>query len=182
MSALEHESGANRVLVAYYFGSKAGLVTALIDGIFVNPQVGLVEEIRAEPPGAERTARFLEWQQRVSSSDRTNRMLYELLPHALHDPEVRARFAEEYRAYRTVEPTVSPRPRRIATAAMPTRWRPWRSPSLRVSPCNGRSTLRASTTSAPGGSGARSSAASWACRPTEPSRLAYLPGPRPSAP
>jgi AcrR family transcriptional regulator len=103
MSALEHESGANRALVAYYFGSKAGLVTALIDGIFVNPQVGLVEEIRAEPPGAERTARFLEWQQRVSSSDRTNRMLYELLPHALHDPEVRARFAEEYRAYRTVD-------------------------------------------------------------------------------
>jgi len=103
MSALERESGANRALVSYYFGSKAGLVATLIDGLFMNPQVGLVEEIRTEPQGAERTARFLEWQQRVSANDRTNRMLYELLPHALHDPEVRARFAEEYRAYREVD-------------------------------------------------------------------------------
>ncbi len=30
-------------------------------------------------------------------------MLYELLPHALRDPEVRARFAEEYRVYREVD-------------------------------------------------------------------------------
>ena len=30
-------------------------------------------------------------------------MLYELLPHALRDPEVRARFAEEYRVYRAVD-------------------------------------------------------------------------------
>ena len=30
-------------------------------------------------------------------------MLYELLPHALRDPEVRARFAEEYRIYRELD-------------------------------------------------------------------------------
>ena len=30
-------------------------------------------------------------------------MLYELLPHALREPEVRARFADEYRAYREVD-------------------------------------------------------------------------------
>ena len=90
---------------------------ALIDTLFQNPDVGLVEEIRAAPPGAERTERFLDWQQRVSTNDRTNRMLYELLPHALHDPEVRARFAEEYRAYRDVDADSSaPPPRRARRA------------------------------------------------------------------
>ena len=103
MSALERESGANRALVAYYFGNKAGLVEALIESLFKNPAVGLVEEIRTETDGAERTARFLDWQRRVSADDHVNRMLYELLPHALRDAEVRARFADEYREYRQVD-------------------------------------------------------------------------------
>jgi AcrR family transcriptional regulator len=103
MAALEQESGANRALVSYYFGSKAGLVTALIDSLFQDPDDGGVEQIRAESQGADRTERFLDWQRGVSADDRVNRMLYELLPHALRDPEVRARFAEEYRVYRRVD-------------------------------------------------------------------------------
>jgi len=103
MAALEQESGANRALVSYYFGSKAGLVAALIDSLFQDPDEAGVEQIRAESRGPERTERFLEWQRGVSADDRVNRMLYELLPHALRDPDVRARFAEEYRVYRAVD-------------------------------------------------------------------------------
>jgi AcrR family transcriptional regulator len=99
MAALELESGANRALVSYYFGGKAGLIAALIDSLFQNPDEAGVEQIRAESEGPERTERFLDWQREVSADDRVNRMLYELLPHALRDPEVRARFAEEYRVY-----------------------------------------------------------------------------------
>lgn len=103
MAALEQESGANRALVSYYFGGKAGLVAALIDSLFQSPDDAGVEQIRAESQGAERTQRFLEWQRGISADDRVNRMLYELLPHALRDPEVRVRFAEEYRVYREVD-------------------------------------------------------------------------------
>ena len=103
MAALEQESGANRALVSYYFGSKAGLVTALIDSLFQDPDDGGVEQIRSESEGPTRTERFLDWQRGVSADDRINRMLYELLPHALRDPEVRARFAEEYRVYRHLD-------------------------------------------------------------------------------
>jgi len=103
MTAIAQVSGVNRALVSYYFGGKAGLVAALVDTLFLNPEVGYVEEIRATREGADLTDRFLEWQRRVSANDRTNRMLYELLPHALRDPEVRARFAEEYRLYRAVD-------------------------------------------------------------------------------
>jgi len=103
MTAISQVSGVNRALVSYYFGGKAGLLAALVDTLFQNPDVGLVEEIRATTVGAERTEAFLDWQRRVSSNERVNRMLYELLPHALRDADVRARFAEEYRLYRSID-------------------------------------------------------------------------------
>jgi AcrR family transcriptional regulator len=103
MTAISQVSGVNRALVSYYFGGKAGLLAALVDTLFQDPEVGLVEEVRSTLDGAERVEGFLDWQRRVSQNDRTNRMLYELLPHALREPEVRARFAEEYRVYREVD-------------------------------------------------------------------------------
>jgi AcrR family transcriptional regulator len=103
MTAIAQVSGANRALVSYYFGGKAGLLAALVDTLFQDPEVGLVEEVRSTLDGAERVEGFLDWQRRVSQNDRTNRMLYELLPHALREPKVRARFAEEYRVYREVD-------------------------------------------------------------------------------
>ena len=103
ITAIAQQSGVNRALVSYYFGGKAGLLAALVDTLFQDPEVGYVEEIRATREGADLTDRFLDWQRRVSQNDRTNRMLYELLPHALRDPGVRARFAEEYRVYRAVD-------------------------------------------------------------------------------
>jgi len=103
MTAISQVSGVNRALVSYYFGGKAGLVAALVETLFQNPDVGLVEEIRATTQGPERAAAFLDWQRRVSSNERVNRMLYELLPHALREPGVRARFAEEYRLYRSID-------------------------------------------------------------------------------
>jgi AcrR family transcriptional regulator len=103
MTMIERESGANRALVSYYFGGKAGLVAALVDSLFQSPDSEIVEEIRDQSEGSDRTLRFLEWQKRVSANDRVNRMLYELLPHALREPDTKRRFADEYRLYRSVD-------------------------------------------------------------------------------
>jgi AcrR family transcriptional regulator len=103
ITAIAQQSGVNRALVSYYFGGKAGLLRALVDSLFKDPGVGLVEDVCARLVGPARTEAFLDWQERVSGNDRTNRMLYELLPHALRDPEVRERFAQEYRLYRDVD-------------------------------------------------------------------------------
>ena len=103
ITAISQVSGVNRALVSYYFGGKAGLLSALVETLFMNPDVGYVEEIRSTRAGEDRASALLDWQRRVSENDRTNRMLYALLPHALRDPEVRARFAEEYRIYREVD-------------------------------------------------------------------------------
>ncbi len=103
MTAIAQVTGLNRALVSYHFGGKAGLLTALVDSLFQDPEVGLVEEIRSSREDAGKVDALLEWQRQVSARDRTNRMLYELLPHALRDPRVRARFAEEYRGDREVD-------------------------------------------------------------------------------
>ncbi len=102
MAEVEKESGANRALVAYYFGSKAGLVSALVDSLFQDSSSEPVEETQEDSEQSLRTVVFLEWQRRVSTNDRVNRMLYELLPQALKDQQVRARFADEYRLYRAI--------------------------------------------------------------------------------
>jgi AcrR family transcriptional regulator len=119
MTAISQVSGVNRALVSYYFGGKAGLLAALVDTLFQDPEVGLVEEVRSTLDGAERVEGLLDWQRRVSSSDRTNRMLYELLPHALREPGVRARFAEEYRVYRAVDgDCLAAAPRELSAAEL----------------------------------------------------------------
>ena len=103
MSEVERESGVNRALVSYYFGAKAGLVAALVDSLFQEPNSETVEEIRDRSEGSRRTELVLEWQERVSRNDSVNRMLYELLPYALRHPQTQSRFAEEYRLYRGVD-------------------------------------------------------------------------------
>jgi AcrR family transcriptional regulator len=103
MTAIAQVSGVNRALVSYYFGGKAGLLAALVDSLFLSPEIGSIEEVSAGRGGADLAGAFLDWQRSVSANDRVNRMLYELLPHALRDPQVRARFAEEYRVYRRVD-------------------------------------------------------------------------------
>jgi AcrR family transcriptional regulator len=103
MTAIAQVSGVNRALVSYYFGGKAGLLAALVDSLFLSPEIGSIEEVSTGLRGADLAGAFLDWQQTVSANDRVNRMLYELLPHALRDPGVRARFAEEYRVYRRVD-------------------------------------------------------------------------------
>ena len=155
MTAIAQVSGANRALVSYYFGGKAGLLAALVETLFLNPDVGYVEEIRATRPGTDRADAFLEWQQRVSANDRTNRMLYELLPHALREPGGAG-------ALRRGVPGL-PRGRRRLPERRAARARPRRSskrsprsasPWSRASASSGPSTRTASTTRAPGACGA----------------------------
>ncbi len=93
----------NRALVSYYFGGKSGLLDALVDTLFQNAEFGSADEVRAGREGPELAVAVLDWHRDIAATDRVNQMLYELLPHALRDPEMRARFAEEYRAYRQVD-------------------------------------------------------------------------------
>jgi TetR/AcrR family transcriptional repressor of bet genes len=98
------EAGQYKASVRYYFGSKAGLVAALVDNM--TPGSILEETVhsaREVPPGEERVRRQLgAW--RVLSEDADEmRAFFEVLPHILRDEVLRAKVAELYRQYRQTD-------------------------------------------------------------------------------
>ena len=51
------EAGENPALIRYHFGSKAGLLTALVDSVMYQEAVELIEQLTAVPAGDERRTR-----------------------------------------------------------------------------------------------------------------------------
>jgi AcrR family transcriptional regulator len=100
MQQIEKESGINRALVHYYFGSKAGLVDVLVETLFEDPAFGYSDEVVRAPEGEQRRKALLAWLLRIVRDQRSARLLYELLPHFLRSPRLRAHVAELYSAYR----------------------------------------------------------------------------------
>jgi AcrR family transcriptional regulator len=100
MQAIEEEAGINRALVHYYFGSKAGLLEALVESLFEDPAFGYSDSVASAPAGPERAGALLEWLGRITADRRSGRLLYELLPHILRSSMLRGRVAELYGAYR----------------------------------------------------------------------------------
>jgi AcrR family transcriptional regulator len=100
MQEIEKESGVNRALVHYYFGSKAGLVEALVETLFEDPAFGYSDEVVRAPEGEQRRKALLAWLRRIVRDRRSGRLLYELLPHFLRSRRLRAHVAGLYGAYR----------------------------------------------------------------------------------
>jgi AcrR family transcriptional regulator len=103
MQAIEEEAGANRALVHYYFGSKAGLLEALVESLFEDPAFGYSDSVMSAPAGPERARVLLDWLGRITADRRSGRLLYELLPHILRSKTLRVRVAELYGAYRAFD-------------------------------------------------------------------------------
>jgi AcrR family transcriptional regulator len=103
MQQIEKESGTNRALVHYYFGSKAGLVDALVETLFEDPAFGYSDEVVHAPEGEQRRKALLAWLLRIVHDHRSARLLYELLPHVLRSSKLRAHVAELYAAYRAFD-------------------------------------------------------------------------------
>jgi AcrR family transcriptional regulator len=100
MQEIERESGTNRALVHYYFGSKAGLVDALVETLFEDPAFGYSDEVMQAPEGEQRRKALLGWLLRIVRDHRSARLLYELLPQFLRSAKLRAHVADLYEAYR----------------------------------------------------------------------------------
>ena len=96
-----HESGANSAMVQYYFGSKDGLVEAMIDSVFRDDQEEAAT-IMAAVPREERVARFVDGLRTIGSS-RSFRVFFDILPYALRIDRLRARMARVYSWYRRLK-------------------------------------------------------------------------------
>jgi AcrR family transcriptional regulator len=97
------EAGENPALIRYHFGSKAGLVAALVDSVLYQEAVELVEQLTAVPAGEERRERLLELHEGLPHGTDAYRNFFELIPPVLRDDELRPHLRELFDWYRKLD-------------------------------------------------------------------------------
>ena len=118
---IAQESGENRALIRYHFGSKSGLVKALVDVVLFAEARHLITRLSPMQPGRERREALLSEQlERVERRIPFMRF-YELVPNMLRDAELRLKLRDFLRWYRTFDGWVltgqSLNPEQVATTA-----------------------------------------------------------------
>jgi TetR/AcrR family transcriptional repressor of bet genes len=102
LSRLAAVSGENKAMTSYYFGSKAGLVAAMLDSVIHDEY--LTAEARMKNLDAEELApRVIEEMRAIVGTSRDFRVFFELLPYVLRDDELRARLLPLYSWYWTMK-------------------------------------------------------------------------------
>jgi len=97
------ESGENGALIRYYFGSKAGLIKAIVDTILYSEATGLLNVLSTSPPGRERKEAFSRRRYEVASNPDAFRPFFDLLPNLLRNPELRSTLQELLKWYRSLD-------------------------------------------------------------------------------
>jgi AcrR family transcriptional regulator len=100
LSAIAREAGESKASIGYHFGNKAGLVTALVDSLAHDSNRGLIEETAAAPTSDARVRALIDGETRIAADSDSFQSFFEILPHALRDPDLRDRVAALYDGYR----------------------------------------------------------------------------------
>jgi AcrR family transcriptional regulator len=100
---IAREAEENPALIRYHFGSKAGLLTALVDAVLYLECVELIEELISVPAGDERRAQLLRLHERLPEDRDAYRMFFELIPHVLRDEELQPHLRDLFEWYRRLD-------------------------------------------------------------------------------
>jgi AcrR family transcriptional regulator len=100
LSAIAREAGESKASIGYHFGNKAGLVAALVDTLAHEANRGLIEETGRLPAGDERVHALIDGETRIAADADAFASFFEILPHALRDPDLTPRVAALYEGYR----------------------------------------------------------------------------------
>ena len=100
LSAIAAEAGESKASIGYHFGNKSGLVTALVDSFAHEANRGLIDETAAFPSGEARVHALIDGESRIAADAESFQSFYDVLPHALRDPDLRGRVAALYDGYR----------------------------------------------------------------------------------
>jgi len=98
LSTVATESGENKAMTRYYFGNKAGLVATLVDALVHDDCIESASRMR-NVADDERLDRLVDELQNMSEATEGFTAHFEVLPHALRDPELRERLALLYEWY-----------------------------------------------------------------------------------
>ncbi len=97
------EAGENPALIRYHFGSKAGLLTALVDSVMYQEAVELIEQLTAVPAGDERRKELLALHEGLPEDTEAYRNFFELVPHILRDDELQPHLRGLFDWYRKLD-------------------------------------------------------------------------------
>jgi AcrR family transcriptional regulator len=100
LSAIAAEAGESKASIGYHFGNKDGLVTALVDSLAHESNRGLIDETAGVPAGEARVHALIDGESRIAADAESFQSFFDVLPHALRDPDLRGRVAALYDGYR----------------------------------------------------------------------------------
>jgi AcrR family transcriptional regulator len=100
VEAVAAEAGAYRDAVRYHFGSKAGLIAAVVDSLAHDQSLSAAEQTRELPAGPARVHALVSGDRRLVADRDAFRDFFALLPHVVQDGDLRARIASLYEWYR----------------------------------------------------------------------------------
>jgi TetR/AcrR family transcriptional regulator, regulator of biofilm formation and stress response len=101
--AIGREAGENGALIRYYFGGKAGLISAAVDFVLYSEATELVAILGEAPAGKERRETLFRKHRRVVTEIPTYQRFYELIPNVLRDPDLRPKLRDLMRWYRALD-------------------------------------------------------------------------------
>ena len=151
------EAGENPALIRYHFGSKAGLVTMLIDSVMYLESVELIEQLTRVPPGEKRRRALFRLHERYARDTAAYQMFYEIIPHIMRDEELRPHLRDLFDWYRKLDAWALGAGEVCRRRRSSSRWRcsPWRSPTgsrCRCRPIRISTSARRSTSGGPSSS------------------------------
>jgi AcrR family transcriptional regulator len=100
LSAIAAEAGESKASIGYHFGNKDGLVTALVDSLAHESNRGLIDETTSVPAGEARVHALIDGETRIAADAESFQSFFDVLPHAIRDPDLRERVAALYDGYR----------------------------------------------------------------------------------
>lgn len=100
LSAIARRAGEAKASIGYYFGSKDGLIVALVDSLVHEQNRAIITESRHYPMGELRVRALVEGESKIIADTEAFVAFLQILPAALRHESLRDRVAELYRGYR----------------------------------------------------------------------------------
>jgi len=100
LSRIAEEAGEHKASIGYYFGNKAGLVRALADYAMHDASAEALKTMSDMPVGEKRVRATMRFHRRITIDAYDTPVFFDILPHALRDPEIKERLRRQYVTWR----------------------------------------------------------------------------------